>query len=205
MKDLKISYFPTFVILLFAAFVTPNDVADWTLKKDKNGVKVYTRPVEGSSLKEFKGMVNIRTTAEAAKTLLLDLPSYPEWQHNCSKSSVLHKNNKNDIYGATLTDAPWPVQDREAIVRTQVVEKDGSILLNMTATPDYIKPTKGVVRIPKMTGFWKITPRQNGMVEVIQQVHAGPGGRIPDWLANSAVVDTPYQTLVNMKRKLEQK
>jgi len=203
MKDLKVSYFPTIVILLFAAFIAPDMAAQWTLKKDKNGVKIYTRVVEGSSLKEFKGMVDIRTTAEAAKGLILDLDSYPEWNHNCLESRLLHKNSENDFYGVTLTGAPWPVQDREAIVRTEVMEKDGSIILKMTAAPNYIPQKDGVVRIPKMDGFWKISPRSNGMVEVIQQVHASPGGRIPDWLANSAVVDTPYNTLLNMKRRLE--
>jgi len=203
MKDLKISYLPTIAILLFAAFISPEFEAKWTLKKDKNGVQVYTRPVEGSTLKEFRGIVNIHTTVEAAKTLLLDLPSYTEWSHNCIESSVLKINNENDIIGVSLTAAPWPVQDREAIVQTQVVEKDGSIYLNMVALPDYLKVKDGVVRVPKMTGFWKITPNDDGTVEVVQQVHASPGGRIPDWLANSAVVDTPYNTLLNMKRILE--
>lgn len=203
MKDLKISYFPTIIILLFSAFVVPDLLVEWTLKKDKDGVKIYTRPVEGSALKEFKGVVNIRTTAQAAKALILDLESYTEWQHNCIQSKILHINNENDIYGYSLTDAPWPVQDREAIVRTQVSEKEGIITLKMTCTPDYIKANDGVVRIPTMNGFWRITPLKDGMVEVLQQVHASPGGRIPDWLANSAVVDTPFQTLLNMKRRLE--
>lgn len=202
MKELKISYLPTITIIFFAFTLAP-DFVEWTLKKDKDGVQIYTRPVEGSPLKEFKGVVNIRSTAEAVKALILDLDTYTEWQHNCSSSRILHKNNENDLYGYSLTDAPWPVQDREAIVRTQVSEKEGIITLKMTATPDYIKSTEGVVRVPKMTGFWQITAKKDGMVEVIQQVHASPGGRIPDWLANSAVVDTPFQTLLNMKRRLE--
>ncbi len=203
MKDLKISYLPTIFILCCAAFVAPDFGAKWTLKKDKNGVQIYTRPVEGSPLKEFKGVVNIRTTVESAKTLLLDLPSYTEWNHNCIESSVLKINSENDIIGVTLTDAPWPVQDREAIVQTKVVEKNGSTYLNMTALPNYLKAKDGVVRVPEMTGFWKITPNGDGTVKIVQQVRASPGGRIPDWLANSAVVDTPYNTLLNMKQRLE--
>jgi len=203
MKHLKIYYLPTVLVLLFAAFISPEFEAKWTLKKEKNGVSIYTRPVEGSPLKEFKGIVNIRTSPEAAKALLLDLPTYTKWQHNCIKSSLLQKNSADDIVGISLTDAPWPVQDREAIVRTKVVEENGSIILNMTATPDFTKPTSGVVRVPKMTGFWKITSKGDGAIEVLQQVHASPGGRIPDWLANSAVVDTPYNTLLNMKLRLE--
>ena len=203
MKYLKISFLPTIAILLFAAFISPEFSAKWTLKKDKNSVQIYTRPVEGSSLKEFKGIVNIRTTAEAAKALLLDLPTYTEWSHNCIESSALKINNENDIIGVTVTDAPWPVQDREAIVQTKVVEKNGSIYLNMTALPNYTKAKSGLVRVPKMTGFRKITSNGDGTIEVVQQVHASPGGQIPDWLANSAVVDTPYNTLLNMKRRLE--
>ena len=193
----------TLLIVIFGAFITPHLRSQWTLKKDKNGVQVYTRPVEGSPLKEYRGIVNIKATVAAAQALILDLPSYTEWQHNCSKSYLLEQKNENDIYGYSLTDAPWPVQDREAIVRTQISENQGIITMKMTAMPDFIPAKSGVVRVPMMEGFWQISPQENGIIEVVQQVHASPGGSIPDWLANSAVVDTPYKTLLNMKHRLE--
>jgi len=34
---------------------------------------------------------------------------------------------------------------------------------------------------------------------VTYQVHADPGGAIPVWLANATAVDTPYDTLKNLR------
>ena len=58
----------------------------------------------------------------------------------------------------------------------------------------------GIVRIQKMKGYWLLTDKGNGIVEVLQQCVAEPGGSIPDWLANSAVVDTPYQSMYKLKK-----
>lgn len=203
-KSSKFSYLPTLLIVGIATIALAQTTNPWSLKKDKSGIQIYTRAVEGSQLKEYKAIVNIRTDVASAQALILDLASYTEWQHNCSVSKILKKNNENDLYGYSITDAPWPVSDREAIVWTEVSKNGDVVLLKMTATPDMMPASKGMVRVPAMTGFWKLTPKQGGITEVVQQVHADPGGNIPDWLANSAVVDTPYNTLLNMKNRLEQ-
>jgi len=203
-KSSKFSYFPTLIIVGLATLALAQSTSPWSLKKDKNGIQIYTRAVQGSQLKEYKAIVNIRTDVASAQALILDFPSYTEWQHNCSDSKLLKKNNENDLYSYNLTDAPWPVSDRETIVRTEVSKNGEVVILQMTATPDMIPKKKGVVRVPAMNGFWQLTPKEGGITEVMQQVHADPGGSIPDWLANSAVVDTPYNTLLNMRKRLEQ-
>lgn len=64
----------------------------------------------------------------------------------------------------------------------------------MEAVPDYMPLREGKVRIPKAEGQWKLVPNADG-VNVTYQMHASPGGSIPNWLANQMVVDTPYGTL----------
>jgi hypothetical protein len=45
-------------------------------------------------------------------------------------------------------------------------------------------------------------PNTDG-VDVTYQMHASPGGSIPNWLANQTVVDTPYGTLKALKKHLQ--
>ncbi len=202
-KSSKISYFPTLIIIAIASFAFTTSGGDWTLKKDKDGIKIYTRSVADSQLKEYKAITLVKTDINSAKTLILDFASYPEWQHNCSTAKLVKKSSDHELYSYVITDAPWPVSDREVVVRTDISEQNGVITMKMTAIDDLVGKSKSMVRIPAMTGFWQLTDKGNGTVEIMQQVHADPGGSIPDWLANSAVVDTPFKTLLNMKKRLE--
>ena len=55
----------------------------------------------------------------------------------------------------------------------------------------------------KVEGFWSLTPRE-GEIEVIYEVHSEPGGSVPAWLANSFVVDAPFNTLQGLRQLAEQ-
>jgi hypothetical protein len=68
---------------------------------------------------------------------------------------------------------------------------------------DLLPENDDYVRIPNMTGFWLFEPTEKGQVLITYQVHANPGGSLPNWLANSVVVDTPYYTMSNMADMLK--
>ena len=50
------------LLLISLLLLCPVIDSDWNLKKDKSGIEVYTRSVEGSSFKEFKGILLFRTS-----------------------------------------------------------------------------------------------------------------------------------------------
>ena len=45
--------------------------------------------------------------------------------------------------------------------------------------------------------------KKDGTLKIIYTVSAEPGGKLPDWLVNSAVVDIPYNTFTNLKATLK--
>ncbi|WP_157817434.1 hypothetical protein [Candidatus Thiodictyon syntrophicum] len=51
-------------------------------------------------------------------------------------------------------------------------------------------------------GHWRCTRRPDAMVEVEYQLHLEPNGEVPSWLANSVVVDAPYQTLLRLRAEI---
>jgi len=184
--------------------MTPYMDTDWSLEKDKNGVKVYTRYVDGWGLKEFKGEVKIKTTLQAVEATLRDAENRGLWMHNTYDTKDLKKVSNNDIYTYSVVDAPWPVSDRDNITHWDFDRiSDKAFKINMSAAPDYIPEVKGVVRITRLEGHWYAEDLGNGYIKVVQQARSEAGGSVPAWLANSSVVDSPYNTLLNLKNRLE--
>lgn len=177
----------------------------WKSEKNKNGIQVYTRSVEGSSLKEFMGKTTINASPEQIVALIKNVPSYTGWLHDCKEAKMLNEKSRTDWTIYLRNGAPWPVNDRDVVIQARMTEsKDGKVVISMkeSSTPNI--PTKsGVVRIPSLKGYWKITPTEDGKSEVVYQAHTDPGGNIPEFAANLVVVDIPYNSLLNMKKKLE--
>ena len=101
------------------------------------------------------------------------------------------------VYG--IVDAPWPMQDRDTVVRFDYrQEAGGDITITINNFPDYLPHAEGYVRVPDFGGYWRLRPQQDGQVEVTYQVHGDPGGWIPVWVANFAAVTSVTRTLQAM-------
>lgn len=174
---------------------------DWALAKDSNTVRVYTRVYPGSKMKEFKGEMVVKATPEKLLGIMKDGKSFSNWMHNTYGSYVIKSVSDNEYYCYMANKAPWPVQDRDNVIRYLVKRPNNrTVVLEMTAMADFIPRVDGCVRVEKMKGTWVFESIGNGQSKVTQQVHAEPGGNIPAWLANSAVVDNPYNTLLGLKK-----
>jgi hypothetical protein len=118
-------------------------------------------------------------------------------------ASELLKATDTDQYHYLDNKAPWPVSNRDGIYHfTYAKADDGAVTVRVEAVPDYLPQREGKVRIPQAQGQWKLVPSTDG-VTVTYQMHASPGGAIPNWLANRTVVDTPYGTLKALRSHLQ--
>jgi hypothetical protein len=83
---------------------------------------------------------------------------------------------------------------------------DKTITIDIVGVPNYIPEdkTNGRIRILAMKARWTFKPDKPGQIIVTYQLHSDPGGYVPGSLANSAVVDLPYFTLLNMKRVVQE-
>jgi hypothetical protein len=179
-------------------------LSDWVLEKNKDGVKVYTRSIEGWSIKEFKGVVSIQATLAQVEAAIRDSPNRSKWMHNSYDTKDVRWVSNNEVYTYSAIDAPWPVSDRDNVLHWKYNRvSDKFIRIDMKAAPNEIAQVSGVVRVTRLEGFWTLEDKGNGYIEVVQQVAAEPGGSIPAWLANSSVVDAPYNTLYNLKKHVE--
>ncbi len=187
---------------MLAASLSFADVGPWELEaldEDKD-ISVYTRTVEGSPLKEFKGVTHIKADVNAFVALLRDADVATDWMHNVIDFNVMESPSDTESVVYTVNKTPWPVTDRDAYVRSVMTATEaGVVTSSITAEPAFKEANDDYIRMPELKGSWVFTPQSDGIVEVVYQVHANPGGSLPDWLVNNIVVETPMNTLSNLQ------
>jgi hypothetical protein len=195
------------VLFSFSIHAAASDSSEWELEKEKEDIqlKIYTREISGSSLKEFKGEMIVEAKLTTLAALLLDSNAAPQWMHQCEKFEVIEQSDPRNAVIYFINAAPWPASDRDAVISSSMIQDPETLTLrvDIKALVDRLPKNDDYVRIPRMTGLWSFSLLSDGKVKVVYQVHAEPGGSLPAWLTNSVVVDTPYYTLRNMLKMLK--
>ena len=203
MKNFWVLYFFFFTFLI-VGFSPKTQTNDWELKKFEKGVSVYTRLTENSKYKELKAVFQVKASLSSVIVLLNDVESYPQWVYRCGKSKLLKKDSDKHLIRYQTVVAPWPVDNRDLIVEVNSYqdEKTKIVYQKVNAQPDHSPQVKDHVRIRDFRATWTIKPLKNGIVEVQYELLVDPGGNIPAWIVNLAVVDGPYETSLIMKDRL---
>lgn len=177
---------------------------DWVLKKAENGISVYTRSAENSKFNELKVVFQVNTSLSSIVALLNDVESYPKWIYHCEEAKILKKDSDKHLIRYQKTVAPWPVDSRDIAVEVNTYQDDKTKIVyqKINAVPDFTPLVEDHVRIREFKALWTLKPLKNGLVQVEYELMVNPAGNIPSWLVNLAVVEGPYETSVNMKKRL---
>lgn len=189
------------LIILFCCNSTTSFNSDWEIKKNENGITVYSRKTENSDFLELKCITHIETSLTSIVALLNDWETYPQWVYRCQKSTTLKTINQNQLIHYQTITVPWPAQDRDFVVNVQLSqdEKTKTVIQKAICKADFIHPIADYVRIKVFNATWTLIPNKDGTVELIYQLLVDPGGNIPAWIVNLAAVDGPYETTLHLK------
>ncbi|MGP3789605.1 START domain-containing protein [Pseudomonas sp. B392_1p] len=172
---------------------------DWQLAKDEEGIQVYLAPVEGSKYKAYRGVVTIKAEMAEVKALQDDVAGSCSWIRECKKQELI-KQEGGKSWTHSYFNTPWPVTPRDSIIEVSTeTTPDGGLVRHLLGVPSYLPEEKGYVRVAKVDGLWKLEPKGDDAVQVTYQLHTEPGGSVPSWLANSFVVDAPFNTLKGLR------
>jgi len=174
--------------------------APWSLARERDGISVFTRPVEGSGIREFKGTALVAASTERVRALLRDADRFKTWFPNTSESKLLARDG-DVAYQYSVLDAPWPVSDRDNVFRseTTVDPASGVVAIRVRAAPDYHPVQPERVRVRRALGLWLLEPIAKDSTRVTFTMHLEPGGGVPQWLINARVVETPFEALTNLR------
>ncbi|MDQ3190518.1 MAG: START domain-containing protein [Bacteroidota bacterium] len=193
-----ISFLVFFICCLLLNPIVQND---WELIRKKNNIEVYSRAVEKSEIRELRAITTVDSDLSNLVAIIHDVEYYPNWVFRASKAEVLKRVSETEFYYYQVTEAPWPISNRDMIVHVKFSQNPESkeVLVILDGVPDYIKEKPGIVRVPNFNGKWVFTPLENGTIRIIHKLFIEPKGDIPNWLVNRAAVEGPYSTLLNMK------
>jgi len=175
----------------------------WSLARNSNGVKVWTRPVPSYPLREFRASTTVESTLGGLVNLILDTERAPQWIYRTERIDVLQRDDREATFLIrVITDFPWPLTDRDAVVAGRIFqEADGTVRIISQSLLDGQYPLDpAYLRMPDFFGDWSFRPVGSGKVEVTMTGRANPGGAIPHSVINLIIHETPYQTLRGLQR-----
>lgn len=196
------------VILFLTAYFTVmgkdhlsiEDSAGWNLRKDKHGIKVYTRDHKNEGILEYLAITSIDATIEKLVEIIHDVENYPDWTENCETASVYKILSDSSRIEYMTTKVPWPLEDRDVVMEFVVSSHTNEYFeAILRSVPDAVPESEDYVRIHISEGNWIFKEIGENKVEIIHQFLSEPGGNIPMWIVNMFIVSGPYKTLLNLK------
>lgn len=190
----------TLFILLICAVDLP--AQPWNFVKEQEGIKVYTRKDEGSSLKSFRGVMDVTSTMEKVCSLIGNVKNHDWWDENLSQIKVLTYEPDKYFQYYLVYKVPWPFTDRDLCVEANVNTDPVTGRRTITATPlsNVIPEKPGLIRIKKYWQKWTIQPMENGVIRLTLEGFVDPAGNVPYWLYNMVIVETPLKVMRRVKK-----
>jgi hypothetical protein len=194
------------LIFFLSGLLTGDSIpAKWTLKKYQNGIAVYTRMSESSTLKEVRCVNTVHSSLSAIVALLKDADNCPEWIYACSESKILKMISNTEQYQYLVTDVPMPFSDRDIVTDQKITQdpKTKVVTIKSMSMPKYYPVQENRVRVEDFHSQYTLTPLADGNVYVEFELYVDPGGAVPAWLVNMNIVRGPFNTTVAMLDQLK--
>ena len=99
-----------------------------------------------------------------------------------------------------VLNAPWPLQKREMIVRTELAPAgENAVAVTMAGEPDLLPPSSGLARVRDVRGAWIFEPTERGGTRLTFVMHVDPGRDVPSGVSNQAMFEVPFYSLNNLR------
>lgn len=194
----------TLFYLFISLSLTPLFVAaqsEWDLFKEEDGIKVFFREASDSNIKEVLIRTRFQAPLPSMVTLINDVKNYHTWMDHCKEVKKLASYSPTDYVYYNLASFPWPLNDREYVMKTQMTQDPESLTIyfKSSAVPDFIPRNKAYIRVPETLSEWTMRPLPNGFLELEYYLKSDPGGSIPAWLVNMALKTKPFKTMQKLR------
>jgi hypothetical protein len=176
---------------------------DWELVLDKNGVKIYTKPTEGSKYKTYKGEAVFNISLERIYSILTDVENYDKWVYETPESTLLSSTKDVEYTYYSVVSMPWPFDNRDMVTRIIVKKEGETIRLETNLVEGIVEPKEGLVRITAYKEVTTISKTGDGQVRMIMEGYFEPGGSLPAWLVNMFLSEGPYESLMKLRELYE--
>lgn len=193
-----------FSILLLSLTLKGQEDSEWKIVKNSDNIKTYVKNGHSSEIKKVKAETVIKATLAELIAIIKDAESHNKWVFLNENSKILEETDDFNWKYYGITDAPWPVSNRDyiTIVHLEQDEKDCSITITSTSIPGFLPEDKEFVRINYLYSVWVFSPIGDGNVHLSFEIEIDPGGNIPVWLINMVVSKGPFKTVEGLVKEI---
>ena len=193
------------ICLLFLPYFTSSaDKNDWTLRKDKDGIAIFSRHSDLSKYNDLRIEVDLPGTPSQLASILLDVQNYPGWAYATNSTVMVKKVSPNEVIYYSKIDVPWPGTDRDfyADLKVNMDPAGQSLNVESVGMKNYQPEKKDLVRIPMSHAVWTVTTGSDKTVHLQYILQLDPGGSVPAWILNAFCLKAPMETFTNLKRRM---
>jgi hypothetical protein len=176
---------------------------EWSLKKDKDDIQIYTRSVNKSKIKAYKAEMTVKSSLDKVKDVILDGNQLYVWNYKAIDSKLLEKSPENTYLIWVALNLPWPLRNRDFVASLKLnrISQD-AIRIDIIAASDQHEIQEDYLRMISFEGFW-LLEQQGDMVKITHQMYGDPGGNLPNWFINSTIARAPYYNFVALRERVQ--
>ncbi len=180
---------------------------DWTLKKDKDGIQVYTGKVADSKFKVIKVSCVLDARLSQLAAIILQPELQPEWVIATKLAYTVKHIDASHLYYYAEASVPWPMSNRDMVIDLALNQNAVTKRLTIHAnTIDHILPEKnGKQRVPLSQAVWEVEPLGNDKIKIEYNLRIDPGGGIPAWMMNMFIAKGPFESFKNLSTMIKEK
>lgn len=179
----------------------------WKLNTEKDGIKIYTRPVANSKISATKVECSFPVRQAQLVYVILDIDHCHEWLYHNKLCKLVKQVSPYDLYYYAEVNAPWPAQNRDYITHLMVSQnpKTKIVTIDALSAPDMLPVKPGIVRVTHSVDKWTIYPYENNAIKVSFEIEVDPSGSVPAWMTNLFATQGPMETFQKLKLQVQKK
>ena len=190
------------ILLLFINFVNAQEA--WNLKRNQDGIEVYTRKLGNEKYKEIRVITTFNASQVQLVKVLKDVEHHKEWVYNAKRAYLLSKKGPDTIYYYMEASLPWPASNRDMVTQLTFHFDTGNVLrITALGVSGIVPLNKTLIRIPYSLSEWTVTALNKKQIKIEYVIKINPGGSIPPWLVNYTASIAPYNSFKKLRQRVE--
>jgi hypothetical protein len=182
---------------------------EWREVANQGGVRVYARTEPGRTMPLLRAETTIAASPYELMAVIKDVSGHSEWIHMCAEARLLQRESETVSYVYTRIDVPWPISDRDAVLRSEleVIEPGVELLASFRIAAPVerdVAARPGIWRMERLRGHYRLRATGDGQTHVEYAMDMDPGGFVPAWMVARGARDMPLKTLANLRERVRE-
>jgi hypothetical protein len=195
-----------FTMLFIQVFSTATNATDssWQLELESPQYKLYTQNKAGSEFLQTKAVLTIPTSSEKVLKHFGTGDKCWSWQRRCEKTKVIKSLSKSEQVIYVAIDMPWPISNREFLVRSHSYKSADENAFIIKLTPEHEVKYKEDYVQGSVNSEYIITRLKADETQVMIVMHTEFAGSVSGSLINSKLInelEADVKTLIQLSRK----